>query len=321
MSLRLELPAGGVATVRFGMSPMFELAALIRRLRSGIRGPLSAPRWMRWRGALQRLDGSGDVGLVLQLFTARQGSIIWVPGTPAMCRSFDDDLHAIAALSDDVLAADLEPYVGPFDGCSRWRRQIESGLRQLWEALLADSWGAVRAVADQEVARATDVLQRDGWVGVFGRIGDKISWDGRALQLSGLPALPRSTTELVLAPSVFALSGPVARIGRSDPAVVFFPARGVGLLFSSRASGNAGLAALLGPHRARILALLQHPTTVSRLRDLLGLSLGSLSRHLAVITGTGLASSHRVGRTVQYELTQLGHDLLAAQDAADSDTV
>ena len=182
----------------------------------------------------------------------------------------------------------------------------------------------MRSSAEHVIARVTDVLRTHGWAGVFQRIGDGISWDGQALELSGLTSRAPSSASLVLAPSVFALSGPIFRVGVTDPSVVFFPARGIGLLFSLEADADAdpvGLSALLGPNRARVLLVLQHPTTVSRLRDLLGLSLGSLSRHLSILTATGLTTSRRVGRTVEYEVSDLGHALIAAQDLTGSGTV
>lgn len=132
MGVRLELPAGGVATVRFGVSPLFELAALVRRLRQGVRGPLAEQPWIRWQNALDRLHESEDATLVLQLMRSRQGSVIWVAGTPSMRRSFDDDLGAVTSLPDDLLAAEVERYVGSIDHHERpLRARIESGLRQL----------------------------------------------------------------------------------------------------------------------------------------------------------------------------------------------
>lgn len=319
--MRLELPAGGVATVRFGISPLFELAALVRRLRQHVQGPLAAKMWIHWMEALGKLQDSEDVALVLRLMRSRQGSVIWVAGTPSMGRSFEEDLTAVTSLTDDLLAAEMARYSAPLEhGGMPPRARIESGLQQLWGALLQEAWPAVHATAEHEVARVTEVLRSHGWAEVFQRICDGISWDGQALQLAGLTAESPTSADLVLAPSVFAISGPVVRIGVTDPSIVFFPARGVGSLFSHDFPDPTGLSGLLGPNRARVLLVLQDPTTVSRLRDLLGLSLGSLSRHLSVLTGTGLASPRRVGRTVEYELTDLGRALVSAQSLAGRDT-
>jgi DNA-binding MarR family transcriptional regulator len=117
-------------------------------------------------------------------------------------------------------------------------------------------------------------------------------------------------------PSVFILSGPVIWRTPSSIPVVAFPARGVGNLFSRSTMAADPLAALLGPNRADVLRILQSPTTVTQLREVLGLSLGSVSRHLSVLVDAGLASSHRVGRTVEYELTDVGRTLVAAQSSS-----
>lgn len=313
--MRLELPAGGVAAVRFGVSPMFELAALVRRLRQGIRGPLAQDMWSRWTSALAQVQDDQAVALVLQLMSSREGSVIWVARTPSIGRTFEEDLTAVSSLDEHLLAAELARYTvsGDTTRNAQSRERIETGLLTLWQALLEDSWPAVRATAEHEVARMTEVLRTRGWVGVFDSVCDGISWDGEGLHLAGIAAKEPSSSDLVLAPSVFVVSGPVVRMGVTGPSVVFFPARGIGNLFSTVRSDPRGLAALLGPNRARVLLALRHPTTVSRLRDLLGLSLGSLSRHLSVLVSTELASPRRVGRTVEYELTDLGRALVSAQ--------
>jgi len=151
---------------------------------------------------------------------------------------------------------------------------------------------------------------------VFDTICPDVSWDGRGLELSGLGRVGPSTqiqSGLVLMPSVFVLSGPVIRLDPVGPPVLAFPARGVGQLFSAEATLPDPLAALLGPNRARILVTLQTPTTVTDLRELFGLSLGSLSRQLSILVDSNLAVSRRVGRTVEYETTDLGRSLLSGQ--------
>lgn len=313
--MRLELPAGGVAAVRFGVSPLFELAALVRRLRQGVRGPLAESMWTRWTSALGQVQDDEAVALVLQLMSSREGSVIWVAGTPSMGRTFGDDLAAVSSLDEQLLDTELARYTVSGDRTRNApaRERIEAGLLRLWQALLEDSWPAVRATAEHEVARMTEVLRTRGWVGVFDSVCDGISWDGQGLQLAGITAKEPSSSDLVLAPSAFVVSGPIVRMGVTEPSVVFFPARGVGNLFATVRSDPRGLAALLGQNRARVLLALRHPTTVSRLRDLLGLSLGSLSRHLSVLAATELASSRRVGRTVEYKLTDLGRTLVSAQ--------
>ena len=314
--MRLELPASGVAAVRFGVSPLFELACLVRRLRRGAQGVIADRVWQDWRRSLAALTDRADVELVLRSAAGRHGSMIWVPGTPSMGRTFDAELAALAQLTDDQVASDLHRYAIDASDDSRLRQQVTSGLSSLWDALLRDCWPAVRSVAEHEMARTTNRLHTGGWDSVFDELSAGLSWDGAAIELTGLTATASTgaiSSGLVLVPSVFVIGGPVVRLGAADPAVVFYPARGIGLLFDDGGTAPAGLAALVGVNRARIMIIIQDPTTVSRLRDLLDLSLGSISRHLTVLVNSGLAVSRRVGRSVEYQLSDVGVALLSAQ--------
>lgn len=317
--MRLELSAVGLASVRYGVSPLFELAALLRRLRRGSRGALAAGVWGDWSAQYKGLYSDPDASTVLRLLGGRVGSLTWVAGTPSMGRSFAEDLDALRDLTDADLVADVErtaPDLLPGLELGHFRRQVEAGMVRMWRVLLEPVWPAVRAVAEHEVSRATAVLQRLGWNGVFDTVCRGVSWDGHGLELSGLDQVNpgvESRGGLVLMPSVFVMDGPVVRLDPVGSPTLAFPARGVGHLFSAEATVSNPLAGLLGANRARILVALQTPTTVTHLRDLFGLSLGSLSRHLSVLVDSRLVSSRRVGRTVEYQLTDVGRSLVCAQ--------
>lgn len=320
--MRWELEAGAVAAVRFGISPLFELAALVRRLRRNAQGGFAPAAWEGWRTDFAILIKDPDVRLVLGLSEGRTGSLLWVPGTPTLERTFAEDLQALRQLPDDLVRSDLERLgvdtITAVD-LDQFRNRVESGMTTLWHALLDNSWPAVRSVAEHEISRVTSVLQGCGWEGVFDSVAAGVSWDGDALEISDFDQADDHESRqpgLIMMPSIFVQSGPVVWYGSSGTPVIVFPARGIGNLFSAWPNSADPLAALLGPNRARILRVLQSPTTVTRLHELLGLSLGSLSRQLTVIVDAGLASSRRVGRTVEYELTSTGRTLLAAQPVA-----
>lgn len=78
----------------------------------------------------------------------------------------------------------------------------------------------------------------------------------------------------------------------------------------------AALAALLGPARAGVLALLGSPMTTSQLTAVTGQGLGSAGRHLKVLREAGLvaglAAGRRTGRSVLYGRTAAGDAVVAA---------
>lgn len=317
--MRWELDADALAAVRFGVSPLFELAALLRRLRRDAQGGFAAASWARWRNRLRELIIEPDVRLVLGLLGRRSGSVLWLPGTPSMSRTFADDILALRELTDDEVRADLErlelqPASG--DDLERLRPRIEHGMTTLWHSLLEDVWPAVRSVAEHEISRVSSVLQTHGWSGVFDNLSADLSWHGGSLEILGFETTAPSAplrAGLIMMPSIFVQSAPVVSRRPLTTPVIMFPARGIGHLFSSAPTSADPLSQLLGPNRSRILHALRSPTSVTGLRDLLGLSLGSISRHLSVLVDTRLATSRRIGRTVQYEITDTGRTLLDAQ--------
>ena len=98
----------------------------------------------------------------------------------------------------------------------------------------------------------------------------------------------------------------------SEPAVVY-PSRGIGTLWQAEpAVGPQALAALIGRTRAGLLAMLDAPLSTSEVAQRTGLSIGGVSRHLAVLRESGLVASHRRGHAIVHHPTPLGLSLLEA---------
>jgi len=74
---------------------------------------------------------------------------------------------------------------------------------------------------------------------------------------------------------------------------------------------------LIGRTRAGLLAMLDGPLSTSELARRAGLSIGGVSRHLAVLREAGLVASHRRGHAIVHEPTALGLSLLEVDGAAE----
>ncbi len=117
---------------------------------------------------------------------------------------------------------------------------------------------------------------------------------------------------LLFMPSVF--SSPKVALILDDPwqPTLVYPARGVALLWERHSSNPpSGLVAMLGRTRAALLADLTAPSSPTRLAARHSLSLATVSEHLGVLRAAGLATAHRAGRQVLYQLTPLGQALLS----------
>lgn len=81
------------------------------------------------------------------------------------------------------------------------------------------------------------------------------------------------------------------------------------------ASRADALAALLGEGRARVAREFARPATSTQLAHTLGVSLGTVSAHLAVLREAGVATGTRAGPSVVYRLTERRGRLVALLDA------
>ncbi len=77
-------------------------------------------------------------------------------------------------------------------------------------------------------------------------------------------------------------------------------------------STTDGLARLVGPNRAALLAQLDTPHSTSHLAAITGLPLGSVGNHLRVLLDAGVVLRRRSGREVLYWRTALGDEMCAA---------
>jgi hypothetical protein len=146
-----------------------------------------------------------------------------------------------------------------------------------------------------------------------------VAWDGGDLVIGAGGEEPDVGVDvtregLLLIPSAFVWPM-VATMFRPPwaPAVVYH-SRGIGTLWQVGEPGGTGaLAALIGRTRA---GLLDGPLSTSELAQRAGLSVGEVSRHLAVLREAGLVASHRRGHAIVPEPTRLGLSLLEADGDA-----
>jgi biotin operon repressor len=101
-------------------------------------------------------------------------------------------------------------------------------------------------------------------------------------------------------------------ISADEPAMIIYLARGVGTLWESQPLPAPGaLAALLGAHRAGLLAALDTPASSTELAARLGVTTTAVNQHLRALRAGGLLVSARHGRSVLYRRSEVADQLLA----------
>jgi len=328
--LRLHLSVDGLARTRLAHSPLLEAVFSLRTLADPAGSSLHTP-WAL--AARSRLDGI-DVETLLSLWTpcAAVPDFLTPPprsGSPQLT----EELERVRATPPEQIRRDLavtyEDALPP--GLERLYRKPVSGVDGLvrlieayWERALADHWSRLRLVLDGDVVYRTRALAAGGALAVFGDLHERVAWDGGDVVIgSGGGEEPDLRVEvthegLLLMPSAFVWPM-VATMFRPPwaPAIVY-PSRGIGTLWQvGESAGSEALAALIGRTRAGLLAMLDGPLSTSELARRAGLSIGGVSRHLAVLREAGLVASHRRGHAIVHEPTALGLSLLEVDGAAE----
>jgi DNA-binding transcriptional ArsR family regulator len=323
--LRLHLSVDGLARTRLAHSPLLEAVFSLRALAD----PAVIPLHRAWAlAARSRLDGI-DVETLLSLWTpcAAVPDFLTPPphsGSPQLAEELErvrstppeQVRRDLRVTYEDALPSGLELlYRKPVVGVDALARLLGA----YWERALADHWPRLRLVLDGDVVYRTRALAAGGALAVFGDLHERVAWDGGDVVIGSdagdEPDLCVEVTHegLLLLPSAFVWPM-VATIFRPPwaPAIVY-PSRGVGTLWQvAESTGPEALAALIGRTRAGLLAMLDGPLSTSELARRAGLSIGGVSRHLAVLREAGLVASHRRGHAIVHEPTGLGLSLLEA---------
>jgi DNA-binding transcriptional ArsR family regulator len=324
--LRLEVDADDLLHTRFGVSPLFELGGLLRRL-AGLAPP--GP-FARLRPAYERLRAETDLDALVALHTARYGADFIGPPPLGMQQTIAADLEAVRATPLPVARREIARALarGPKipDSVRRVLRsadvveRLASALEAAWSALLAPDWPQLRAICEVDVVHRAGRLGTGGWAAAFDGLHRDLRWRDGALELAtpGARAVPSDGQGLLLVPSVLIWPGVGAFTDAPWRRALVYPARGVGALWEAGApAGGGALAELVGRSRARLLLALEDPASTTQLAARLSLAVGAVGDHLAVLRRAGLVRSARSGRSVLYQRTALG-DALAASGASAS---
>lgn len=215
---------------------------------------------------------------------------------------WDDD--AIRAEVVAVSGASL-PDVLAVDGL---RDELVGLLRWVWTTAVEPDWPRRERVLRADVVSRTSRLAGHGWAEVIADLGPHHAWVGNGqLQINGydLPERDLSTaTDLAFVP--VHSTGSWVTWAEPERYAIVYPVAGA--LVEPGGAGS-GLARLVGPNRARLLAALDAPLSTTQLAALTGLPMGSVGNHLRVLLDSGCVLRRRSAREVLYWRTDLGNAL------------
>lgn len=318
----LKLSPHALAHCRFAISPLAETVGVLITLQRRCTDAALArwyaehqPAYRRWLGA----SPMANALLPLIATTKRLPDIVALPPEHGVHTRLADELGAMTAFSDDQIRAGVRAAAAASWKTHQldWLRRENLAVRtaevfeQGWQQFVEPDWPRRRAVLERDIMYRAGLLSAYGWKHTVETMKQRSIWVGdNAIRFSsqhwpdrtideGLIFVPRTTTggwwtceQPPRYALVYCAHGPHA-----EPA-------------TPGADRTDALSTLLGPGRSRIARQLQTPATSTQLARTLGLSLGTVSSHLAVLRDAGTIVGTRVGRNVIYRLTERGHRLL-----------
>ncbi|WP_163512734.1 ArsR family transcriptional regulator [Fodinicola acaciae] len=332
MVIRIVLRPRTVAHTRFVVSPLFELSTLLLTIAKARAG--TPPHGTRIRRYVERAhramadrrlavldalatppylpdflwphpeDAEPDLAVALRQVAeasaqrVRAEMEIVVHGRPVANLAG----HPLAAVLTDALA----------NGEPAFARQVADELRQLWRAVLATEWNAVRRELEADVQRRAGVLARRGVAGLLGSLNSQISWHDDEVHV----ASPYEVTvtwgdALLLAPTATAdrvgmLVDPVSEPSRRPPMLVY------PIETEEKPAVEPAGDSLLGVTRNALLTDLAAARTTTELARRHHLTPSAVSYHLSILHRSGMVSRSRIGSGVYYQRTEHGEAVLSA---------
>jgi len=313
----LKVGPSDLARTRFALSPAVETMAALQAF-AEVRPPPWLAGWLagHWP-AMARLTAAEPTlaALLDVLRTTHWTPDFLVPPPAEGHATFTDELARIRAIPPERARHELGLSAGgaappAFDGDDLVDR-LAAGFAAVWEHILEPDWPRHRAILERDVVQRADRLAAHGWERALRDIRRGVQWLPEGFIKVNeweSPPFEVAGARLVLVPNSFGRGW----LGIDPPRAyaVVYPARGVAAELPDQPPEADGLDRLIGRSRAAILRRLDPPATTTQLVAMLGMSLGAVGDHLAVLRAAGLVARVRSHRAVLYHRTPRGDALL-----------
>ncbi|MEV7770173.1 winged helix-turn-helix domain-containing protein [Kitasatospora sp. NPDC086791] len=321
--ITLRFGVADLAKTRFVVSPLDHLMTGAARLGVHQCVGLRSERW--WRGVRRHVPYRS--GRFLDLVNA---STMGVPSfmaadLDAVRRQLTDELDAVLAVPQQAVEQDLAMFGSERelptvlarlrDDGTRGLREVSDGAWALFRSCLAPDWPEIRRALEADIAARARIAARSGVGAMLDALHPKAVWRDEGVLECTLADL-EGTVELggrglELRPNYFLQHGIGLLAGQDRQSLLMHPVGFTAAESPQRPPTVDGLAAVLGPARARVLrAVACGPCSTTELAHRLGVTPPSASAHATALRGAGLIVTRRQGKQVRHTLTEVGQDLL-----------
>lgn len=318
--IELGFTVPDLAQTRFAVSPLWEVVAAVRVLKSPAEHPLHRP-WIEQVGPrLSDLDLRPLTELVPVPTRVIPAFVCPSPTTPMP--DIELELAALRATPAEVVRDELDQlpgartelladlYANPADGLDR----LVDAINAFWENALAAYWPRIRTLLEDDIRHRARRLAEGGANRVFADLDPAVRWDEGTLRVTHRHVRGARSLRgrgLLLVPSAFIWPRLFSVTSPPWQPTLRYPPRGIATLWRPDATDvPEALAKVLGHTRALLLCELHSPATTQDLARRTGLTTGGVSQHLTALRAAGLLDAHRSGRYVLYHRTAVTEALL-----------
>jgi DNA-binding transcriptional ArsR family regulator len=323
--LTLDFEVADLARTRFAISPMSELVGGLRLLREPARVGPHLP-WLREAVPLAREMELG-VPLALTPSTGYMPDFLTPPPLSPVA-SFADELEHVRTTPPELVrreVASLFRRKQPPAAVEALLADPRSALDRMasvldawWRRALEPHWPRIRSLLDADLAHRARRLTAGGPAALFSDLDPTVTWRDNRLEIGTVfqGSVSLSGEGVVIVSSAFNWQGVGPIIAPPWQPTLFYPARGLELLWEPGAPAPDALSGVIGRSRADLLTALDAPRSTTELARRLELSPGAVSQHLGRLRAAGLVSATRRGREVLYLRTELAEQLQARTSAS-----
>ncbi|RKT19541.1 helix-turn-helix protein [Streptomyces sp. 1114.5] len=321
--IALRFGVADLAKTRFVISPLDHLMAGSARV--GVHQSVGSRSERWWRDARRHVPHQAR-----RFLDVVNASPIGVPDfmvadLDAVRRQLTDELDALLAVpqravEEDVAMFGSEPELPTAlarlrDDGTRGLREVSDGAWALFRTCLAPDWPDIRRALEADIAERARTVARAGIGAMLDSIHPKAVWREEGVLECTLGELEGSFElggrGLELRPNYFVQQGISLLAGPDRQSLLLHPLAAPAAEPPARPPVADGLAAVLGPARARVLRTIAGgPCSTTELARQLGVTPPSASAHAAALRAAGLIVTRRQGKQVRHTLTDVGHDLL-----------
>lgn len=324
--ITLELDAADLENIRFGYSPLGELATSYMALQNE---HLLGGSFLPWAEETQRALYGVDLPHMDAMIPPRSYLADFVTPTPdTPIHDLEADIERMRTTPLEFIRTNAETVID-IHGLTETRARFLSHpqesmnaladeMRLYWERALAPHWTSIRTILDNDILHHARHQALGGVEMMFDEIDSHLCYANASLQIfsaclfSAKPNYALAGRGLQLIPAVFLLKqGVLWMIQEPWKPMVTYRARGYGLWYrEGPPDPETALRAAFGDMRASLLAILREPTPTSGLARQLGVTAGAVSQQLSRLMDAGLLDAHRSGYRVYYRLSQRGQKLM-----------